>query len=68
MSNSETRSQGRMLYNAIVRNFGSVEKFCDAFKKQALSVFGSGYAWLVVNQSGKLKIVTLANQDMPDPA
>ncbi len=65
MSNSETRSQAGILYNAIVRDFGSVEKFYDAFKKQALSVFGSGYAWLVVDQNGKLKIVTSANQDTP---
>jgi Fe-Mn family superoxide dismutase len=65
MSNSETRSRAGMLYNAIVRDFGSAEKFYDAFKKQALSVFGSGYAWLVVDQGGKLKIVTSANQNTP---
>jgi Fe-Mn family superoxide dismutase len=65
MSNLETRSRAGMLYNAIVRDFGSVEKFYDAFKKQALSVFGSGYAWLVVDQGGKLKIVTSANQNTP---
>lgn len=65
ISNSETRSQAGTLYNAIVQNFGSVEQFYDAFKKQALSVFGSGYAWLVVDQKGKLKIVTSANQDTP---
>ena len=65
MSNSETRSQAGMLYNAIVQDFESVGKFYEAFKKQALSVFGSGYAWLVVDQSGKLKIVTSANQDTP---
>ncbi len=65
MSNSETRSQAGMLYNAIVQDFGCVESFFDAFKKQALSVFGSGYAWLVADQSGKLKIVTSANQDTP---
>lgn len=65
MSNSETRSQAGMLYNAIVRDFGSVEKFFEEFKKQALSVFGSGYAWLVVNQSGKLSFVRSANQDTP---
>lgn len=65
MSNSQTRWQAGMLYNAIVRDFGSVETFYDEFKQQALSVFGSGYAWLVVDQNGKLKIVTSANQDTP---
>lgn len=65
MSNSETRANAGLLYNAIVRNFGSVERFYDEFRKQALSVFGSGYAWLVVDRNGKLEIVTSANQDMP---
>jgi Fe-Mn family superoxide dismutase len=65
MSDSKTRSQAGILYHAIVRDFVSVGKFYDVFKKQALSVFGSGYAWLVVNQNCKLEIVTLANQDTP---
>ncbi|MDD2221365.1 MAG: superoxide dismutase [Clostridia bacterium] len=65
MSDLKTRSQAGMLYKAIVRDFGSVENFCEAFKKQALSVFGSGYAWLVADQQGRLKIVTSANQDTP---
>ena len=65
MSDLETRSQAGKLYYAIVQEFGSVEKFYDEFKKQALSVFGSGYAWLVVDQNGKLKFVTSANQDTP---
>ena len=51
--------------SAIVRDFGSVERFYDEFKSQALAVFGSGYAWLVSDESGKLKIITTANQDTP---
>lgn len=65
MTNSETRSQAGTLYPAIIRDFGSVERFYNEFKNQALSVFGSGYAWLVVDQNGKLRIVTSANQDTP---
>lgn len=65
MSNSETRAQAGMLYHAIARDFGSAEAFYDTFKKKALSVFGSGYAWLAVNPNGKLEIVTSANQDTP---
>ncbi|SHH85685.1 superoxide dismutase, Fe-Mn family [Sporobacter termitidis DSM 10068] len=65
MSNSEARSQAGMLYTAIVKEFGSAEQFYEAFKKAALSVFGSGYAWLVVDKDGSLKIVTSANQDTP---
>ena len=65
MSNSETRSQAGSLYPAVIKDFGSVERFNDEFKKQALSVFGSGYAWLVADRDGKLKIITTANQDTP---
>lgn len=65
MTNSETRSQAGTLYPAIIRDFGSVERFYNEFKNQALSVFGSGYAWLVIDQNGKLRIVTSANQDTP---
>jgi Fe-Mn family superoxide dismutase len=65
MSDAEMRSQAGPLYSAIIKDFGSVEQFYDEFKKQALSVFGSGYAWLTADQNGKLKIVTSANQDTP---
>lgn len=65
MTNSETRSNAGILYTAIIKEFGSYEKFYNEFKNQALSVFGSGYAWLVVDQNGKLRIITSANQDTP---
>jgi Fe-Mn family superoxide dismutase len=65
LSNSETRHQAGALHTAIVRDFGSVEKFFEAFKKEALAVFGSGYAWLVTDKNGKLSIIKLANQDTP---
>ncbi|MBN7773630.1 superoxide dismutase [Clostridium aminobutyricum] len=65
MTDSETRSQAGMLYPAIMKDFGSTEQFYDEFTKKALSVFGSGYAWLVVDEDGNLKIITSANQDTP---
>ncbi len=37
--------------------------FYNKFKEKALSVFGSGYAWLVLNNECKLDIVTTKNQD-----
>ena len=49
---------------AISRQFCSVEQWKEAFQNAALSVFGSGYAWLVWDK-GKLKITTSANQDCP---
>ena len=65
MSGLETRSQAGMLPSEIIRDFKSSENFFNTLKKQALSIFGSGYAWLVVDQSGRLKVVTSANQDTP---
>ncbi|SET59029.1 superoxide dismutase [Lacrimispora sphenoides] len=65
ISNSETRCQAGKLYDAIVTEFGCVEAFFYEFKEKALSVFGSGYAWLTVDQDCKLQIITTANQDTP---
>ena len=46
------------------RQFGSPEQFRTQFKEAALSVFGSGYAWLVM-ENGRLVITTSANQNTP---
>ncbi len=43
------------LAEAIDRQYGSYEKFKEEFTGAALSVFGSGYAWLVTDPQGKLK-------------
>ena len=48
----------------INKNFGCFENFKKCFKKSALSVFGSGYVWLV-HCRGKLIITQTANQDTP---
>lgn len=49
----------------INNNFGSFENFRESFTRAALSVFGSGYAWLVLTPDGRLEILTTANQDTP---
>ena len=49
---------------AITSTFGSIDDFKARFEKAAATVFGSGWAWLVV-QNGALKVVTTANQDSP---
>ena len=56
---------GGELAAAIERDLGGLEAFKQAFTQAALSRFGSGWAWLVVDQSGKLQVVSSANQDSP---
>ncbi len=48
----------------LVQSFGSVEQFTREFKDAALSVFGSGYAWLTYNK-GRLYIFTMADENTP---
>ena len=52
------------LAEAIDRDFGSFDNFKDAFSKAAATRFGSGWAWLCVND-GKLEVCSSANQDNP---
>ncbi|MFA6073658.1 MAG: superoxide dismutase [Candidatus Woesearchaeota archaeon] len=52
------------ILDAINKDLGGIDKFKEEFKKAALTQFGSGWAWLVVNK-GKLEIVKTSNQDTP---
>ena len=54
---------GRIL-DMINEAFNSYEEFYNAFKQAALTQFGSGWAWLVLDQ-GKLKIMKTGNADLP---
>ena len=49
---------------AIDASFGSFDAFKDQFAKAAATRFGSGWAWLVKNESG-LVVCSTANQDNP---
>ena len=51
--------------NLILEKWKTIDNFLDEFEEKALSVFGSGWAWLIVNNKGKLEIVTTSNQDNP---
>jgi superoxide dismutase, Fe-Mn family len=55
---------GRLL-EAINIQWGGFEEFKKDFEKKALSVFGSGWVWLVEEDSGSLAILTTPNQDCP---
>lgn len=49
---------------ALDQTFGSFGRFQASFRAAALSVFGSGYAWLVLS-GGRLTIITSPNQNNP---
>lgn len=53
------------LNDEIKQAFGSVDDFKKLFADAATSRFGSGWAWLVKDSSGKLSVYSTANQDSP---
>jgi len=57
------RRAKRELAKAIDAKFGSLSTFQDKLTAAALSVFGSGWAWLVKSPDGTLAIETTPNQD-----
>ena len=52
------------LKEQIVKDFGSVDNFIEEFKQKATTLFGSGWAWLVLDNN-KLAIKQYQNQDNP---
>jgi Fe-Mn family superoxide dismutase len=53
------------LLKAITSAFGSFEDFKSEFGKAAITVFGSGWAWLVKDADGKLSIAKESNAGNP---
>lgn len=51
--------------SAIQSAFGSFDAFKTAFNDAGVKRFGSGWAWLVLDRSGKLSVTSTANQDSP---
>lgn len=49
----------------IIKVFGSFEKFQEYFETAQTTLFGSGWAWLVVNEKGELEIIQTQNQNSP---
>ncbi len=56
---------GETLLSKLEKAFGSVDEFMKLFEAAALGRFGSGWAWLVQDKDGVLKIMSTANQDNP---
>ena len=53
------------LMDYLIRDFGSVENFKEEFKKAAAGIFGSGWAWLAQDGSGRLHIIQESNAGNP---
>lgn len=49
------------LETKLVADFGSVEKFKEAFKAAAVGQFGSGWAWLIQRENGTLAVTKTPN-------
>ena len=59
------REPGGELRKAIERDFGSLEKFKEAFVDAGVGLFGSGWVWLSHDDNGKLLITQGANAENP---
>ncbi|MBI1265212.1 MAG: superoxide dismutase [Alphaproteobacteria bacterium] len=53
------------LASAIDQAFGSLDAMKEAFNRAGGGQFGSGWAWLIVNDAGELEITATPNQDNP---
>jgi Fe-Mn family superoxide dismutase len=62
---SDANTPGNKLSQLLIRDFGSVDAFKNQFADAAKNRFGSGWAWLVKSNEGKLIIGSTPNQDNP---
>ena len=53
------------LAGAITKNFGSFANFREQFSNAAVTLFGSGWAWLVKNADGSLSVEVTSNAGNP---
>lgn len=53
------------LADAITKHFGSFATFKEQFTQAAITTFGSGWAWLVQDDAGDLKIISTSNAGTP---
>ena len=54
-----------ILSKEIAETFESIKNFQEVFADSAAKQFGSGWAWLVRDEEGKLDVYSTANQDSP---
>jgi Fe-Mn family superoxide dismutase len=55
----------QLLLEKINRDFGSIDVMKEQFANAAKTRFGSGWAWVIVDATGTLKVTSTPNQDVP---
>lgn len=65
LSPSSANEPSGKISDAIKSTFDLFTNFKTKFSETAIKVFGSGWAWLVINKDGKLEIGSTPNQDNP---
>lgn len=66
MSDKHHQNPDDNVLTALKQSFGTYEDFIDQFTQSALSLFGSGYTWLVFCSKNKeLMIINTANAETP---
>lgn len=64
-SPTSSKEPSGVLKEAIQKDFGSFSEFKEKFSKSAATLFGSGWAWLVKKEDGKLDIIQKSNAGNP---
>ena len=62
---SPRRQQPGRELDPVLRSFGGLETLKSEFSKAAVAVFGSGWAWLIRDSGGAVRIVTTSNANTP---
>lgn len=53
------------VFEKITKQYGNIKKLKDEFNQVAKDRFGSGWAWLILTNNNRLKIISTSNQDNP---
>jgi len=53
------------IFEKITKQYGNIKKLKDQFNEVAKERFGSGWAWLVLTKTNRLKVISTPNQDNP---
>ncbi len=65
MTPTTTGQPGGALGEAIVAKYGTFDEFIKNFRKAALTLFGSGWAWLSLDKHQEMVLEITRNQDNP---